>query len=272
MNDLEGQRAFARRWSDAAWLFRGLAENVEECVFVLDVAGRCLAANDAFCRWLNRPRTEIVGRAAADFWPYAAGQREAAEHQQVLQGERIERVELPAGLHASMLRLRKAPLRGADGMVRGVLCLFREVPMAMLTAVPPRQAWSPRTSPPADKTILVIDPDIHVILLATRILSPEGFYVVAARDGRQALEIYSQKATEIDLVVVEQNLPGQSGLVVMDELLSINMHLPIVLVSGSGWPEPLWCMNRPHLGFLSKPYTPDQLVRCVRKTLGLVRA
>lgn len=121
----------------------------------------------------------------------------------------------------------------------------------------------------AGKTILMIEPDIHLILLATRILSPRGFYVVAARDGRQAGQIFNQNKMEIDLVLVEQDLPGRSGLEVIDELLSIKKDLPIVLMSSCGRPQLSGWTNRLHLGFLSKPYTPDQLVQCVQQTLGI---
>lgn len=269
MKNVVGEADFARAWGNCAWLFRTLAENVDQCVYVLDREGRCLAANDAFCRWVKRSRAEILGRPVADFWPQGEEERENAEHQRVLRGERIDREDEKGGEgQAFQLRIRKAPVRDDAGIVRGVLGLFRETPIAREIVPAPQQTAKTAAHPPDDKTILMIDSDISLILLATRILSPCGYYVMAARDGRQALEIYRHHQDEIDLVLVEQNLPGQSGLEVMNELLGIHARLPIVLMSGSGTPTPAWWANTPRLGFLSKPYTPEQLVDVVRNTLG----
>lgn len=121
---------------------------------------------------------------------------------------------------------------------------------------------------PAGKTILMVDPNIQVILTVTRMLSPRGFYVRAARDGRHALEIYEQNKKDIDLVLLEQELPGPSVLEVMNALLRINANLPIIVMSASGSPDLLWRTRLPRGGFLSKPFTPDQLVQCVWNTLS----
>ena len=128
MRDRLGPAHLARRWAESAWLFRSLTENFDQCVYVLDRDGRCLDANDGFCRWLKRLRPEILGCPVRDFWPHAAAEREAGELQRVLRGEWIEtEEERPRGQHTARIRMRKAPLRDAEGNVRGVLCLFREV-------------------------------------------------------------------------------------------------------------------------------------------------
>jgi PAS domain S-box-containing protein len=128
MREHLGAARFARLWAESAWMFRSLSENLDQCVYVLDRDGRCLDANDGFCRWLKRPRSEILDRPVANFWPSPLAEREAAENERVLRGEWIEtEEERPRGRHTSRVRLRKAPLRDAEGNVCGVLCLFREV-------------------------------------------------------------------------------------------------------------------------------------------------
>lgn len=141
MKDHLYREQFVRLWDESAWLFRGLTENLDQCVYVLDREGRCLDANDGFCRWLNRPQREILGRPVGAFWPHPVPEREADELERVLRGEWIEtEEERPRGRRTSWIRMRKAPLRDAVGNVRGVLCLFREVPGEPADAMSCRQA------------------------------------------------------------------------------------------------------------------------------------
>ena len=500
---------FARLWAESAWLFRGLTENLDQCVYVLDRDGRCLAANDGFCRWLKRPREEILGRPVADFWPHPAAEREAGEHERVLGGEWIEtEEERPRGRQTSLVRIRKAPLRDAEGNVRGVLCLFREVaaeptgetsrrqasrmellgrltsgilhdlrnlltllgtPLTLLqeslpaglgeselatmrnavkqgtalterllrmargdpsgsrpidvnascaeavdllqhslaprirlearlrpglppvlaeageilqvllnlclnacdamphggqllletdlrsvrrgetggSSAPPTSpficlhvrdtgegmsaeararafepmfttktvgrnsglglaivrdivqqrggwiecesaldagtcftVWLPAASAHPDSTIvpssaslmpntiLVVEPDPGILLLATTVLMQRGFRVLSSEEGRQAVELYRQNQGEIDVVLVEENLPGQSGLELTNELLAINSRLAVVLVSTAGTPAESWPACTSSLALLNKPYTPEQLVQCVSAALS----
>jgi PAS domain S-box-containing protein len=262
MMDRVGQRRFARVWANCAWLFRSLTENLEQCVYVLDQDGRCIAANDAFCRWLKRPQMEILGRPVVDFWPQPLSEREVAGHECILRGEQIELLEekRPRGRQTSLVHIRKAPLRDAEGNVRGVLCLLREV-RDEPAALPCFQSLM-------EKTILVVEPDTSIARLATTLLSQRGFRVLSSEDGRRAVELFRRKPGEIDLVIVEENLPGRSGLELMNDLLAINPRLAFVLVSGFGSPPPSWGASTPSLSFLSKPYTPDQLMQSVWSALA----
>lgn len=265
MRDRSHPAYFARVWADCAWLFRSLTENLEQCVFVLDRAGCCLAANDRFCRWLKRPYPDIVGRPLSDFWPYPLSQQEVAAHERILRGEWIEAEEEgPNGRQPSLVRIRKAPLRDADGTVCGVLCLFREV------RVEPHDepVIRPSLAKLFEKTILVVEPDRSVALLATLLLSQGGFRVLCCEEGGRAAEIYRDKQGEIDLVLVEEDLPGLSGLELANELLALNPRLPIVLVNAAGTSAPSWQALPVRLSFLSKPYTPEQLIQSVWSALA----
>jgi PAS domain S-box-containing protein len=250
----------ARALAECAWLFRGLTENLDQCVFVLDRESRCIAANDRFCRWLKRPHAEILRQPLAAFWPYPLSDQEAAAHERILRGEWIEVEEKgQRGGQFSVIRIRKAPLRDAEGTVCGILCMFREVP------VEPSQETRF-----LDKTILLVESDLGIALLTTTLLSQWGFRVLFSEDGRLAVEMYRDKRREIDLVVVEENLPEQSGLELVNELLAINPRLAIVLVSGTG-AAPSWQSATSGLSFLSKPYTPEQLIRCLWTALSAAR-
>ncbi|MGH7221877.1 MAG: response regulator, partial [Gemmataceae bacterium] len=99
-------------------------------------------------------------------------------------------------------------------------------------------------------------------------LMQRGFRVLPCEESRLAVELCRQKQGEIDLVVVEENLPGQSGLEVTNELLAINPRLSIVLVSAAGRPAASWSATISSLALLNKPYTPEQLIQCVWTALA----
>src|SRR5579871_6570849 len=127
MLDLLSQPEFAEAWAGGAGAFRAVAENLGQCVALFDREGRCIAVNHLGSRWLDRPETEILGRTVFELWPPPFAEREAAENQRVLWGERIETEgeRLREGQTAAV-RVLKAPVRDDEGAVRGVLCLFQE--------------------------------------------------------------------------------------------------------------------------------------------------
>jgi PAS domain S-box-containing protein len=271
MPEMMGQSDFAALWAGCGWLFRAVTENISHCVCVFDRDGRCRAANTALGRWLNRSPADLLGRTAFDLWPRSVAERDADEHQRVLHGEIIDREEeRPRDGGMRRVHLRKAPLRDEQGIVHGVLCLFAKTApeRGQSTSVPSVPlAIAPSA---AKKTILLIEPDVNLLLMTSRILSPHGFDVMATREGKQGIQIYRNNQTAIEAVVLEQNLPpaGPSGLETMNAMLSLNPRLRVVLMSGSGRPESSWWANTPGLGFLSKPFTPEQLVQAVREVLN----
>lgn len=253
---------------DGAWLFRSLAENGDWCLFVLDAAGRCVTVNDACCRWLKREGKEIVDRVVADFWPFA-GTRDETENEQVRQGQRIDTEE--QGVRDGRLYrlyVRKAPVRDDAGGVRAVLCLFREIAVEVEETTaqrPDAVVYAPSSSA---KSILIVDPNVEVLLTLTRLLSLHGFHIRAVREGRQAVNFYRGHQEEIHLVVLDQHLPGKTGMETRDELWNINPRLPVILGSGAGRPESLDQPDTLRFRFLNKPYVPELLTKCVNEMLA----
>ena len=249
------------------WLFRSLVESLDRCVYVLDNAGRYVAVNDAFCRWLQRERKNIVDRSILEIWPFGDGIRDTIDDEFARLGERIDKEEQwPRDGRLYRLRIRKYPVRDDDGAVCGVLSMFREV--AVVPAQPPEEVAVAPSRLAAMKTILAVDANVDVLRLLTRILSVRGFHIRALRDGRQAVKFYRDNREEIDLVLLDQILAGQSGVETVEQLLRINPRLPVVLLSGSGQPESGWPKNAPRLVVLNKPFAPEQLAQCVEDTLA----
>jgi PAS domain S-box-containing protein len=259
------------------WIVAALLEQFEDCVYLLDGEGRCFAANRAFCHWIGRAESEVRGRTVFDFWPDEVAKRESAQWQQVLGGAELEREEeRPRGADLRRIRLRLTPLRDAIDTIRGGICRFHEVSSTSL--VEPSVAFSSASLSGAHpqmsaieavrKTILVVEPNPTIRLLVTTILAQQNLRIFSCEEGRQAIELFHAKRDEVDLALVELNLPGQSGLETMSDLWRVQPRLRILVVSGLGVPGSSWWTTTPDHRFLSKPFTPHQLVQSVRELLG----
>jgi CheY-like chemotaxis protein len=82
---------------------------------------------------------------------------------------------------------------------------------------------------PSKNRILVVDDDSSVRGMLARVLVGEGYMVSAAADGTSALEIAA--ATKIDLVLLDLNMPGQSGWDTFERLTAENPLLPVIIVT-----------------------------------------
>lgn len=116
--------------------------------------------------------------------------------------------------------------------------------------------------------ILLVDDDEYVRDLGTRILEREGYEVIVAADGGEALEIYANEKSSIALVVLDLIMPQMAGEKCLDELIKINPRVKVIISSGHS----LEARQRSLLGarargFVNKPYELRQLVETVRDVL-----
>jgi DNA-binding response OmpR family regulator len=75
--------------------------------------------------------------------------------------------------------------------------------------------------------ILVVEDDPHQAGLYACELTSEGFEVMTARDGREAVEAVDQRKP--DLVVMDISMPGMDGIECMGRLLAQDNKLPVIL-------------------------------------------
>jgi CheY-like chemotaxis protein len=142
-------------------------------------------------------------------------------------------------------------------------------------ARPPRA----RLSPESDRTglgaeacaVLVVDDDRGVRRLTVRMLRTEGYRVVEAESGAEALRTLASDPG-IGLVVTDIVMPEMDGLSLADQALAQLPNLRVVLMTGHA-PElttKLGLRESP-LPVLLKPFTAEQLLGKVRAALGDTR-
>jgi len=120
----------------------------------------------------------------------------------------------------------------------------------------------------AGGTILVVDDEPLVRMVAERFLSRGGYTVVTADGGDAALEILRRRGAEIDLVLLDLTMPGKRGPQVVAALRAFLPELPVLITSGyseesvthAAWAQAVQ-------GFLAKPFDRKALMAAVAAAL-----
>ncbi len=116
--------------------------------------------------------------------------------------------------------------------------------------------------------VMIVDDEEFVTMLAQRVLTDEGYRVVTARDGFQAIELYRKLRDQVALIILDFTMPVMDGSDVFHELLEINPQVPVVLSSGFAEQDRLRAMLAKGMrGFIPKPYTQQKLLTQIRATL-----
>jgi len=121
--------------------------------------------------------------------------------------------------------------------------------------------------------VMIVDDEEFVTMLAQRVLADEGYRVITARDGFQAIEMYRKLRDQITLIILDFTMPVMDGADVFAELLLINPNVSVVLSSGFAEQGRLQSMLARGLrGFIPKPYTHQKLLTQIRSTLDALKA
>ena len=120
------------------------------------------------------------------------------------------------------------------------------------------------------RTVLVVEDEVLVLYLLADALEEEGFRVVSAANGAEALEAFATVEREgghVDVLFTDVNMPGIDGLELARRARELQPDLPIIYASGR-----MFCLDRSDCveggRFLAKPYVPSQACREVASALA----
>jgi PAS domain S-box-containing protein len=122
------------------------------------------------------------------------------------------------------------------------------------------------------ETILLVDDEPLVRNLGQTILEGFGYRVLLGNDGQDAIDIYQREHARIDLIILDLTMPRLSGRDALRRLLKINPHTRVLLASGYSAEHITEEDHEQVLGFVSKPYRPDDLALAVRTALDRKRS
>ena len=118
------------------------------------------------------------------------------------------------------------------------------------------------------ETILVVDDETPIQDVCRHMLSQSGYEVVIASNGEEALEVLQHNRNEIDLVVLDLNMPGMGGTKCLQEIIKLDSRAKVLVASGYSR-EGLLKDNLAAgaAGCLEKPFTRENLLGAIRQIL-----
>ena len=117
-------------------------------------------------------------------------------------------------------------------------------------------------------TLLLVDDEQNVLTVTSQMLSRSGYTIIEAKSGREAIECYSRKRDNIDLIILDMVMPEMGGGEVFDRLKEINPTVKVLLASGYSLEgQAREIMKRGCDGFIQKPFSLSELVDRVESIL-----
>jgi two-component system, cell cycle sensor histidine kinase and response regulator CckA len=92
--------------------------------------------------------------------------------------------------------------------------------------------------------------------------------VLLAEDGEQGLEIYQRERERIDLVILDLTMPKLSGWDTVRRLRQLDPDVAVLFASGYSAEHMTESEREGVLGFINKPYRPQELASTVRAALN----
>jgi len=124
---------------------------------------------------------------------------------------------------------------------------------------------SAKTSEPI--TILIVEDETSLRRLLCLCLEKRNHTVLAAKDGLEALEVFRERAADIDLVVTDLVMPRMDGLELRNRVLALRPDVKFLFMSG--YAEHI-LEQHPSEGclFLEKPFLPEELAKKVASLMA----
>ncbi len=115
------------------------------------------------------------------------------------------------------------------------------------------------------KRILVVDDEESIHLLYREEFEEEGYEVVSAMSGEEALQLFKEDPP--DLVVLDINMPGMDGIEVLRQMKQMQPDIPVIL--SSAYPEykqelASWASD----DYIVKSFNMDELKESVKKHIA----
>lgn len=117
----------------------------------------------------------------------------------------------------------------------------------------------------AIKKVLVVDDVATDLKKLEQIISEAGYTVITAASGKEAVD--KAKTMQPDAVFLDVIMPDMNGFQVCRAIKTdaATRNIPVVIVSSKGEKtDKVWGMEQGAQGYITKPYSPDQIVTQLR--------
>src|SRR5262249_53512217 len=140
-------------------------------------------------------------------------------------------------------------------------------PVASRMAIPPGDRTSTRESVHGWETVLLVEDEDAVRSLAADALRRQGYSVLEARHGLDALRVAEKHSEPIHLMVTDVVMPHMGGRDLAERLAAARPAMKVLFMSGYTDHAVVHRDLTPGTAFLQKPFTPEAFARKVRTVL-----
>ena len=118
------------------------------------------------------------------------------------------------------------------------------------------------------RCVLVADDEVRILRALRDLLSANGFHVLTAENGRQALERFEAYSTSVDLVLLDVMMPELDGFGVLSQLRAMSPHTPVIMLTARGGEhDQLQGFSQGADDYISKPFSTALLLARVEAVL-----
>jgi two-component system cell cycle sensor histidine kinase/response regulator CckA len=159
--------------------------------------------------------------------------------------------------HRGSIRVHSKP---GEGTIFRVIFPAAEGSVAgELEQIPQDTVWT------GNGLVLVVDDQPAIRNLARTVLERAGLRVLTAADGQEAVNVFTEHASEIHAVLLDLSMPGMDGAEVFRNISELVPDIRVLLCSGYNEQDVNTKLEgRTPAGFLRKPYHPSELVDRLR--------
>lgn len=113
-------------------------------------------------------------------------------------------------------------------------------------------------------TILWADDEMELLKPYVIYLKEKGYEVLSATNGQDAIDLFRDEA--VDIVFLDENMPGLSGLETLETMKSLRADVPIVMITKSEEERIMeQAIGAKIADYLIKPVNPSQILLCLKK-------
>jgi response regulator RpfG family c-di-GMP phosphodiesterase len=118
------------------------------------------------------------------------------------------------------------------------------------------------------KTILFVDDEEAILEIASEHLQNQGYQVLTAKNGREAVKTFEDVNHAIDCCFTDINMPEMDGLELAEYLRNYDNTIPVVIMTGyPSLDNTLQTLKNGVVDFLVKPVNLEQMTLCLQRVL-----
>ena len=113
------------------------------------------------------------------------------------------------------------------------------------------------------ETILIVDDEKNYLRVLSAVLEEEGYEVLTALSGREALEI--QETSDLDLILTDMKMPGMDGIKLLEHIKAKDPDLPVIMMTAHGTVDKaVEAMQKGAYSYILKPFDNERLILYVK--------